>query len=236
MFDLISNLFVLLFKQVDNPAPTISRSGRPIELLQSGPISRIGHNAPSLVALMHRNVRFKKTTTKWSKVSPSVAAATLAQAFKVKPIINFFIYIPNSSHTHFIFSGYIYCNGHFIGNFYPLAKFHQYSFYIFTLEILVIIIANWQIGQDQEFPIIRCRCPPARSSSNQEKGSQKHQDPTKAPEDNTILSTTSSVPDPSSIISFSTGNPDTRSTFSSSTSTPATRNISRCFWTDCPSG
>jgi len=48
----------------------------------------IGHHAPSLAALAHRNVRFKKTTTKKSKVSPSVAAATLEQAFKVK-LFNF---------------------------------------------------------------------------------------------------------------------------------------------------
>jgi TolB-like protein/DNA-binding SARP family transcriptional activator len=70
-------------QQVDDPAPTVSRSGRPIDLLPSGPISLIGHNAPSLAALMHRNIRFKKTTTKRLKVSPSVVAATLAQAFKV---------------------------------------------------------------------------------------------------------------------------------------------------------
>ena len=70
-------------QQVDDPAPTISRSGRPIDLLPSGPISLIGHNASSLAALMHRNIRFKKTTTKRSKVSPSGAAATLAPAFKV---------------------------------------------------------------------------------------------------------------------------------------------------------
>jgi len=85
--DPIGNLFVLcLFQQVDNPAPTISRSGRPIELFPSGPISLISHNAPSLEVLMHKNVRFKKKT-KRSKVSPSVAAATLAQAFKVKLLI-----------------------------------------------------------------------------------------------------------------------------------------------------
>jgi len=119
---------------------TISRSGKPIDLLQSGPISLIGHHAPSLAALMHRNVRFKKTTTKRSKVSPSVAAATLAQAFKVKLLI--IIFIPNSFHTHFIFSGYIGCNRNFIGNFHPLTKFHQYFFHIFTHEILVVVTAN----------------------------------------------------------------------------------------------
>jgi len=70
-----------MLPKVDNPAPTVSKSGRPIELLPSGPISLIGHNAPSLAVLMHRNVRLKKTT-KRSKVSPPVVAATLAQAFK----------------------------------------------------------------------------------------------------------------------------------------------------------
>jgi hypothetical protein len=73
-----SATYYLLFQQVDEPAPTISRSGKPIDLLQSGPIYLIGHHTPSLAALTHRNVRFKKTTTKWSKVSPSVAATTLA--------------------------------------------------------------------------------------------------------------------------------------------------------------
>ena len=42
-------------------------------------------------------------------------------------------------------------------------------------------------------------------SSSQKKGSQKHQDWVEAPEDNTKLSTSSSVPNPGRIISFSTG-------------------------------
>ena len=73
----------LPFEQVDDTPPTVSRSGKPIELLPSGLISLIGNNAPSLAALMHRNVRFKKITTRRSEISPTVAAATLAQAFKV---------------------------------------------------------------------------------------------------------------------------------------------------------
>jgi len=44
----------------------------------------IGNNAPSLATLMHRGVCFKKITTKRAKTSPSVAAAALAQAFKVE--------------------------------------------------------------------------------------------------------------------------------------------------------
>jgi len=55
----------------------------PIELLPSGPIPLIGNNAPTLAALMHRNVRFKKTTTKRTQISPSAAAAALIQDFKV---------------------------------------------------------------------------------------------------------------------------------------------------------
>jgi len=74
-----------LFKQVDDTPPIVSRSEKPIKLLPSGPISLIGNNAPTLAALMHRNVRFKKITTRRAKTSPSVAATTLAQAFKVNP-------------------------------------------------------------------------------------------------------------------------------------------------------
>jgi hypothetical protein len=36
---------------------------------------------------MNQGFRFKKMTTKWSKTSPLVAAATSAQAFKVNPQI-----------------------------------------------------------------------------------------------------------------------------------------------------
>jgi len=86
---LLSATYFLCFTQVDDTPPSVSRSGKPIELLPSGPISLIGNNAPSLAALMHRGVRFKKITTKRTKTSPSVAAAALAQAFKVE---NFFIF------------------------------------------------------------------------------------------------------------------------------------------------
>jgi hypothetical protein len=69
--------------QVDDTPPSVSKSGKPIALLPLGPISTIDNNAPTLAAIMHRGVRLKKVTTKRMKASPSVAASTLAQAFKV---------------------------------------------------------------------------------------------------------------------------------------------------------
>ena len=69
--------------QVDDTPPSISRSGKPIDLFPSGPISSIGNNAPTLAAIMHRGVRLEKVTTKRTKTSPSVAASALAQAFNV---------------------------------------------------------------------------------------------------------------------------------------------------------
>jgi len=81
----IGNSLFLFLKQVDDTPPIVSKSGKPIELLPSGPISLIGNNAPTLAALMHRNVRFKKITTRRAKMSPSVAAISLAQGFKVNP-------------------------------------------------------------------------------------------------------------------------------------------------------
>jgi hypothetical protein len=69
--------------QVDDTPPSVSRSGKPIDLFPSGPISSIGNNAPTLAAIMHRGVRLKKVTTRRTQISPSVAASALAQAFKV---------------------------------------------------------------------------------------------------------------------------------------------------------
>jgi len=82
-FHFPSVTYFLCHIQADDTPPLISRSGRPIELLPSGPISLIGNNAPTLAAIMHRGVRLKKVTTKRTKTSPSVAATALAQAFKV---------------------------------------------------------------------------------------------------------------------------------------------------------
>jgi hypothetical protein len=61
------------------------KSGRPFDLQPVSLISLIGYNAPTLAALTHQEAHFKKITTKRSKATPSVAAATLAQAFKVQP-------------------------------------------------------------------------------------------------------------------------------------------------------
>jgi len=79
---------------VDDTPPLVSRSGRPIELLPSGPISLIGNNAPTLAAIVHRGMRLKKITIKRTKTSPSVAATALAQAFKVNSQILQLIPIP----------------------------------------------------------------------------------------------------------------------------------------------
>ena len=125
LFLILSATYLLYVcsQKVDNPAPTVSRSEKLNDLLQSGLISLIVHHAPSLAALAHRNVRFKKTTTKRPKASPSVAAATLAQAFKIKHP-NFLRLHLISFHTHIILSGYIDHHGNFIGNFYLSTKFH----------------------------------------------------------------------------------------------------------------
>jgi len=98
----------------------------------------IGHDAPSLAALMHRGTRLKKMTTKRSKATPLVAAATLAQAFKVK-ILNYFIMLI-SAHTYTILSGCINHNWNIIGNFVPhrilllLMNFGKY-FFAFILNL-----------------------------------------------------------------------------------------------------
>jgi len=76
-------IYFCIVLQVDNTPPSVSRSGKPIDLFASGPISSIGHNAPTLAAIVHRGIRLKKVTTKRTQTSPSVAASTLAQAFKV---------------------------------------------------------------------------------------------------------------------------------------------------------
>jgi len=92
IFKAVFQIFLILFPsvihfyatlQVDNIPPLVSRSGKPIDLFASGPISSIGYNAPTLAAIVHRGIRLKKVTTRRTPTSPSVAASTLAQAFKV---------------------------------------------------------------------------------------------------------------------------------------------------------
>ena len=85
---------------------------------------------------MHRNVRFKKITTRRSKTCPTVAATTLAQAFKVD--FWFPLLIPIPFYTHTIFSGYIGCYGNFIGNFYHSTRFHQYSVTFVLMKFLLL--------------------------------------------------------------------------------------------------
>jgi len=99
LFLSLSATYFLYFIQVDDTPPSVSRSGKPIKLLPSSPISLIGNNAPSLAALMHRGVRFKKITTKRTKTSPSVAATALAQAFKVENFHLFNLYRSHSIRT-----------------------------------------------------------------------------------------------------------------------------------------
>ena len=123
------------FWQVDDPAPSMSRSGRPFDLRPVSPISSIGYNAPTLAALMHRGAHFKKMTTKRSKASPSVVAATLAQAFKVKTL--------NYS-NHADLSSYLHCLC------IQLTKFMPYMRPIAT---------NQCIGKNPRCPTIGCRCP-----------------------------------------------------------------------------
>jgi len=84
--------YFLCYIEADAIPPLVNRSGRPIELLPSGPISLIGNNAPTLAAIMHQGVCLKKVTTKRTKSSPSVAATALAQAFKVNFLYRFHSY------------------------------------------------------------------------------------------------------------------------------------------------
>jgi len=131
--------YFLCFIQVDDTPPSVSRSGKPIELLPSGPISLIGNNAPSLAALMHRGVRFKKITTKRAKTSPSVAAADLAQVFKVESFYLFNLYRFHSILTQPFQDG---CHGNFIGNFLSRQKIPSILCYTCTYETFIVVSAN----------------------------------------------------------------------------------------------
>jgi len=65
----------------------MSKSGKPFDLRPISPISLIGYHAPTLAALTHQGAGAKKVFTKQklakAGVTPSAAAATLVEAFKV---------------------------------------------------------------------------------------------------------------------------------------------------------
>ncbi|XP_066341538.1 uncharacterized protein [Miscanthus floridulus] len=71
---------------VNNPAPSVSKSGKPFNLRPISPTSPIGYNAPTLAALTHQKIRTKTITSKsklaTSRATPSAAATTLVKAFK----------------------------------------------------------------------------------------------------------------------------------------------------------
>ena len=92
----------------------MSESGRPFDLRSVSPISAIDYNAPTLAALTHRGACFKKITTKRPYATPSVAAATLVQAFKVTTLIILIMLI--SIYIYTIFSGHNDCNWDIISN------------------------------------------------------------------------------------------------------------------------
>ena len=176
---------------------------------------------------MHRCVRFKKITTRRSKTSPSVAAATLAQAFKVDFQFPLLILIP--SYTHTIISQYIGCYGNIIGNFSVQQDFINTLLYLYSWDFYCCN-SRLQIGKTQKCSN-KCRCPLVQPS--QKERPQEYQITTKASEDNTTLSSLSSITDSCGIVPFFTRSPDTASTISSSTSTSATRSTSRCAWANC---
>ncbi|XP_066390416.1 vacuolar protein sorting-associated protein 52 A-like isoform X5 [Miscanthus floridulus] len=72
--------------KVNNPAPSVSKSGKPFNLRPISPTSPIGYNAPTLAALTHQKIRTKTITSKsklaTSRATPSAAATTLVKAFK----------------------------------------------------------------------------------------------------------------------------------------------------------
>ena len=145
----------------------MSRTGRPFDLQPVSPISLIGHNTPSLAALMHRGVCFKKMTTKWSKAAPSVATATLAQAFKV--ILNLFLLYRFQPALTLSFQGVstttrassvtLHKTLSFLMNFknIPLLPY-------LTQKTLCLVAANQRIGKGPKCPIIECRCHQSTSS------------------------------------------------------------------------
>ena len=159
----------------------MSKSGRPFDLRPESPISLISHNAPSLAALMHRGVHFKKMTTKRSKAAPSVAVATLARALKVN--LQLIPAIPISTYTYIIFPVCIDYNWNIISN----STLHQILLFLMnfrnilllshlTHQTLHFVAANQRISKGSRCSNISCRCPlvNSRQSPVQEKSSNKH--------------------------------------------------------------
>jgi hypothetical protein len=73
--------------QVDDPVPSMSKSGKPFDLRPVSPISLIGYNALTLATLLHQRTRAKTITSKsklaTARATPLAAASTLIKAFKV---------------------------------------------------------------------------------------------------------------------------------------------------------
>ena len=79
----------------------MSKNRWPFDPRPVSPISPTCYNTPTLGTMMHRGARPRKITTKRSKATPLVAAATLVQAFKVTILIT--LIAPTSVCTHIIF-------------------------------------------------------------------------------------------------------------------------------------
>ena len=115
---------------------------------------------------MHRNMRFKKITTKRTKTSPSVAAATLAQDFKVNNFYFFNLYRFHSILTQ-PFQDTSAAMGTSSVTFTVLTIIPSTLCYICTYETFIVVSANWQIGKDQKYQD-NYRCP--QSSQVKRKG------------------------------------------------------------------
>jgi len=130
----------------------------------------IGNNAPILAALMDRGVRFKKITTKRAKTSPSIAAAALAQVFKVESLYLFNLYRFHSILTR-PFQDTSAAMGTSSVMFTVSTKIPSILCYTCTYETFIVVSANWQISEDQKYQY-NCRWPPVQPTK--EKGSQEY--------------------------------------------------------------
>jgi len=110
-FHFQSATYFLCFIQVDDTPPSISRNGRPIELLPSGPISLIDNTAASLAALMHRGVVFQENHHQASENIPVGSCHCFGTSFQGKSL-NSSTYT-DSILTFTQFSGHIGWHGNF---------------------------------------------------------------------------------------------------------------------------